>query len=658
MPDSENTTPQSRSQTDRRLHCAGCNVSFIPPPDRVETDGVTSCPRCSAPLIIEKDAPQKRICAEIDAEGVETPYIEGSARPPAIIGPYIIEEPIGTGDKGVIYRARDSRSGKSVAIKAIPLRAISRNMRFKESRQSAGKSLQNLDNPSIAGFLGSGEIGDLYYAAREMIAGENLRDRIRSAGRMPPADAATTIADIARALAAAHEKDIIHGGIKPENVFICADGKTVVTDFGFNRFLNADPSGAFPVGSPCFLSPEQLSGKEPDERSDIYSLGALFYFLLTGYPPFTGRTAEEIAAKHADNPAPSLARRAPDVPEAAAQIIRRCMAKNPLQRYQNCNELLKDIISVSPLSTPRRKRGGLTMFMLYLAVISGVTIIIGSLWLALRGDPAGKKGPFAVSGSARSLPDGLERKGNSLIRASDGAEMVHIPAGSFIMGDETGYDDARPRREVHLREYYIDRTEVTNSQYLLFLGATGRPAPAAMSDEKLNQPNQPVVGVTWHDAAAYCEWAVAVLPTEAQWERAAAGDESLPYPWGKEWNPDLCNWSGRIAESRLPLVVGSFQKGASPCGALDMCGNVAEWCRDWYAPKFYAIGPASNPAGPSQGRFKVVRGGHWKSGPVELKTTFRDSLSPDCSNHWTGFRCAIPDVPDSYYPVQAGADTY
>ena len=156
-------------------------------------------------------------------------------------------------------------------------------------------------------------------------------------------------------------------------------------------------------------------------------------------------------------------------------------------------------------------------------------------------------------------------------RGRDGAPMVLVPAGEFLMGSEV-WDHTMPVRRVYLDAFYIDTYEVTNALYQRFMQATGRQAPASWH----NSPNQPVVGVSWHAARAYCQWADKRLPTEAEWEKAARGTDGRTYPWGNQWHHTKVNTrlSGKLGK---PTPVGSYEADRSPYGVYDMAGNVGEW---------------------------------------------------------------------------------
>jgi iron(II)-dependent oxidoreductase len=170
------------------------------------------------------------------------------------------------------------------------------------------------------------------------------------------------------------------------------------------------------------------------------------------------------------------------------------------------------------------------------------------------------------------------------------------------------------------------------------MDATGRSAPSYWNESKFNGPTQPVVGVTWHDADAYCKWAGKRLPTEAEWEKAARGTDGRRYPWGNQWDTSRAN----SAEARLGKTapVGSYTGGESPYGAHDLAGNVWEWVADWFDASYYQNSPERNPQGPASGQYKVLRGGAWHNIPIALRSAKRLASTPVIRADSLGFRCA------------------
>ncbi len=218
------------------------------------------------------------------------------------------------------------------------------------------------------------------------------------------------------------------------------------------------------------------------------------------------------------------------------------------------------------------------------------------------------------------------------------------------------FHDEGPAHWVFLDGYFIDKYEVSNQQYGEFMKTTGHGGPAYWDDPRLNTPNQPVVGVSWYDATAYCAFRGKRLPTESEWEHAARGPKGFKYPWGNALDPTKSNY-GLHREGTLP--VGSVPEGASPYGLHHMSGNVFEWVQDWYDPTFYQKTPhPPNTQGPLKpvwlggtgtyvdrltvGAKRVIRGGSWTASEASITTTHRFWNHPANNSYGVGlgFRCA------------------
>ena len=219
--------------------------------------------------------------------------------------------------------------------------------------------------------------------------------------------------------------------------------------------------------------------------------------------------------------------------------------------------------------------------------------------------------------------------------------LVKIPAGWFQMGSEAGQDCERPVHRVWVDEFFLAATQVTNSEYAGFLSATSTPPPPFWNDPNFNDVQQPVVGPSWFDAVAYCEWLSKVsgrryrLPTEAEWERAARGGvEGKLYPWGDAPPQSLPNYQSRWNAGPEPVA----QYEPNGFGLFNMCDNVHEWCRDWYEADFYAHSPESNPTGPENGTRKASRGGSWRHHIKVSRCSARSSIPPEFQYADYGFR--------------------
>ncbi len=233
--------------------------------------------------------------------------------------------------------------------------------------------------------------------------------------------------------------------------------------------------------------------------------------------------------------------------------------------------------------------------------------------------------------------------GGEIPTGSDGAKMVLIPAGEFQMGSNNGLDREKPIHTVDLDAFYIDMYEVTNAQYGKYMDATGYKAPQYWDDPNFNEPDQPVVGVSWVDANAYARWAGKRLPTEAEWEKSARGGlDAREYTWGDDADQiaDYANGSeiGGFDRWEYTAPVGSFFPNGY--GLYDMSGNVWEWCADWYDHNYYAISPRSNPKGPNSGSERILRGGGCYDNASYFRSAYRFYYNPSGMGDPVGFRCA------------------
>ncbi len=215
------------------------------------------------------------------------------------------------------------------------------------------------------------------------------------------------------------------------------------------------------------------------------------------------------------------------------------------------------------------------------------------------------------------------------------AGMVKVPEGEFIMGCNTESADEKPRRKVYLNTFFIDKYEVTNLRYSRFK-PTHTYAPELA--------NHPVVNVTWHEAAEYAAWAGKRLPTEAEWEKAARGEDGRTYPWGKIFDETLCNVSERLVALLKP--VGQYPEGRSPYGCYDMAGNVWEWVADEYAPY-----PGNTEMRDMYGQqFRVIRGGSYADSAYHARCSNRGYERPNVGRPNIGFRCAMSPAEEDAEP--------
>jgi formylglycine-generating enzyme required for sulfatase activity len=265
-------------------------------------------------------------------------------------------------------------------------------------------------------------------------------------------------------------------------------------------------------------------------------------------------------------------------------------------------------------------------------------LLYASLLLAGCGSVGGPGG--GGNSSAGSSTGGSASALNCTASAEPGA-LVSVPAGAFVMGcndavDHACSDDEQPKHTVTLSAFQIGRTEVTQAQYSSCVMAGACQPPSC--DWNCEDTEFPATCVTWAQASAFCSWAGQRLPTEAEWEKAARGEQGNKYPWGN--NEPSCALANMAGCGDKPLAVGSILADASPYGALDMAGNVVELVADWYDAAYYAASPAADPKGPSNGKRYGGRGGGFKSDPQYLRASKRDWYDPTDTAASLGFRCA------------------
>lgn len=346
------------------------------------------------------------------------------------LGPYEIQSPLGAGGMGEVYRARDPRLGRDVAIKVLPSSFSSDADRLQRFAQEA-RAAAALNHPNILAIFDIGDDRGSPYVVSELLEGETLRERLRS-GPLNTRRAIEYGLQVTRGLAAAHDKGITHRDLKPENLFITSDGHVKILDFGLAKFTRPESGESdeaptvqvatepgLVMGTAGYMSPEQVRGKSADARSDIFALGAILYEMLSGKRAFHGDSSADTMSAILKEDPPQLSETGRNVPPGLERIVNHCLEKNPAQRFQSASdvafnlEALSDVttrsnIGVKAPSIPGQilPRFGLTILLLILACT-------GTYYFAAarrRGAPAPtfhrltyRRGSIA---SARFSPDG------------------------------------------------------------------------------------------------------------------------------------------------------------------------------------------------------------------------------------------------------------
>lgn len=301
--------------------------------------GTPEIRRCVEALFAENDRLTGFLASPIAAAAAidAAPPNGHSLAPGSRIGRYSIEGLLGRGGMGIVYRARDEKLERTVALKMLtPGVLTGEKARHHFRRESL--ALARLNHPHIAAVYDSGEHDGFDYIVMECVKGESLAAMLRS-GPMSVRDATAIVLQIAEAMQEAHEQGVVHRDLKPANVMVTAKGKVKVLDFGLARLLAGTDATQSIVetqgilGTPLYMSPEQAMGRAVDHRSDLWSLGALYFEALAGQPPFVGSSSLAVLQAITTEPVPPLRALRPDAPDLAVQIVTRALRKDPAQRY-------------------------------------------------------------------------------------------------------------------------------------------------------------------------------------------------------------------------------------------------------------------------------------------------------------------------------------
>ena len=490
------------------------------------------------------------------------------------------------------------------------------------------------------------------FMVMEFLEGQTLYEVMHYEGPLPYQRVRTIAGQIASALHSAHEIGIIHRDIKPANITIVKTlhgDQAKVLDFGIAKLKEANIDYAFQndytlsvagmvVGTPAYVSPEQASGKrgsELDARSDVYSFGVLVYQMLTNKLPVNADSEEEYVVAHASHPPDDIRLHLPDLPPPVADLIMRCLSKDPKDRPWDPRELTDEMQSWDKLdeeeptqhaisdhqtspqrsSEPQRSLSSLLPHSvpnwLKIALACSAVLLLTGIVLLLRGTrPATAESEgsqvHTILATYLILPTG---------------DMILIPNGGALLGDHDHLQQ--------VRAFYIDKTEVSTRAYLDFCQKTHRTPPEGVS---ASEPDLPIRNVTYEDAAAFAAWAHKRLPTATEWEKAARGTQGQHFPWGNDLGTGMARLpitpeeaQAAAQPSAVPAAVDSFPQGASSYGALNMVGNVWEWVAD------------------ARGQ---IRGGSYQSYPPSTNQAFEalvyagEQVPVNTRRADIGFRCA------------------
>lgn len=634
-------------------------------------------------------------------------------------GKYSVEHAVGEGGAAVVYRGTHAQVGATVAIKFLVTlgqapeheRPVIMDEFRREARLVAELSARSsaIVQARDFGVLERPGHTPLPYLVLEWLAGKTLDEVIvaeTNAGKAPRTlkEAAQLLEPVAGALAIAHERNVAHRDVKPENVFVL-DGagsqpgaRIKLLDFGIAKVMQTRASGLQQTGTlptaftPHYGAPEQFSRTygETGPWTDVFAMAlVLIEVMQGGRRAFAGDDYMDLARQSCDEDRrPTLRTLRHPVSDACEAVFARALAVQPIHRYPTMSEFWTALLGAVdpraenfPLTGPSaalaakrassppapltpstfesaegRRSGGSRTIIVAALGIGAVAIFGAAVFAGFKTANSGARAETSATPASSTAAQPTVRPSGSMTSVPElnlcpeGALVVS--GGRFKMGsdDPVSKDDA-PTHNAFLDTFCIDRTEVTVAAYGRCLAAgsctaihsAGVQPSGKCTADSAALVEHPLNCATFDEATTYCAFRGMRLPTEAEWELAARRGGELP--WEGVDASERANLDGKDAfEGTAP--VGSFPKGASKDGVLDLIGNVAEWTSDWFGP--YATAEIVNPAGPKSGTKRVLRGGAWTGqraadkGPAlaRLTATFREALTPETRSASVGFRCA------------------
>ncbi len=619
---------------------------------------------------------------------------------------YRVETLLGRGDAGGVYRVTHLRLHQQMALKEMAVRVsgTAERRRFLGDFERQAHVVSDLSHRNLARVVEAFQEDGTAYLVTELVAGDTVAEQVAKKGPLAPDRAIELAHRVLDAMEHLHncKPPVMVRGLKPSNVMCTANGKVQLLDFGIAKPPRSprDVQGAsHRLG---YSAPEQYGTRFADERSDLYAVGALLFYALTGQvPPEASLRTGARGLLRDFSTEPSA------VPDALWDALECLMATNPAGRpasVSDARRLLdraragfgkRSFAGTTGGGANRASRGrepGSQGGPFTSARLAGVTsrvcaflrgrslatilllALLGGAWMGFhdfakvvargaRGTaPTRTERPLQLSGSpsSRALRYlGKNAQGCREYRnVADGTTLIEVSGASFTMGtrpDEAtelrrtyGHDregllpyDTRNARDVTVHTFMIARAPVTNEKFARFVRETGYDAGRRWRDRARQWgPNAPVVCVNLADARAYCAWAGLRLPFEPEYELAARGAGRRTFPWGASWDPTRCcnDVPSALHEVSQPSPVGAFATGASPCGAFDMAGNVKAW-----TASIWCDGPKVRLHQQERASdLVVVRGGSWRDySPLCFRGATRRPEDPRSrDDDALGIRCA------------------
>jgi serine/threonine-protein kinase len=506
-------------------------------------------------------------------------------------GRWRLEEAVPDSYGAHLYIGRDVDTGRTVLIKRLS-RSAARDRALRSRFLKEARLLEEMDHPNVVRVLEVVEEGDVPALVLAYPSGEPLSELLQRLQRLPLTVTITFALQILAALDYVHARAVVHRNLRPTNIYVGPDPVTglphlTLVDFG-------------------------LAGSSVDPEHEMQTSGTVMGM----------RPADTLLPV---TPSPYVAPELLDDESDARTDI-----------YALGVILFEMLTGRAPLGTTANQSD---------ALVAAIKEESPTMLRLLRPD-APEQLDSVLSRMMAKEPDDRYfdvAQTRLALMSADVDAMVAVPRGPFLRGspvdDPNGRPEERPLTELELSAFYIDRTPVTVREYRRYLETVGEePSPEWLKYNPPERDEHPVVYVSWHEANAYARWAGKRLPTEAEWEKAARGDDGRTFPWGEVPPSELHACFGGKSGTD---PVGRHPRGASPYGAQDMAGNAFEWVEDWYDNGYYAVSPEVDPRGPESGSKKVLRGGSFVHKPFALRCATRGRYTPEEQRANHSFRCAF-----------------
>lgn len=544
-----------------------------------------------------------------------------------------------------VYQGRELGTEQKLTIKVMAISPDWASQNITDFLQRLQK-MQRKYHPGLIGVISHGMLDSSHlYVVSEWIEGKTLQALLADLGALSIDLSLQIIEQVLGVLVFLHQHGIDLPHLHPGKVFLLGSGESQLVKIdGIGEPTMQTAAANFYIEEKNnYLAPEIFYGQQWDTRCEVYTAGVMLYEMIAGVLPYPQGL---MLRRQGDNipVAPPLRRIKPGhkVPRHCEHALQCAIAWLPTHRFADSNQFLQAL------------QKNANNFVAYAAAIF-LLIVIGvwcwqtallplvqygkrmaqaaQHWWSAKEDEAATP----VQPTAKKTDWGeIFRNNMEIVKArpdarGDTATMCYVPPGKMAMGDSRGELDEQPVVVIDVAAFYIDASEVSNAQYEVFVRETGLVAPSSWINKHCpaNRENYPVVEVNWYDAALYAAWRGKKLPTEAEWEKAAHGDDTdgsatvgrvRKWPWGNTFASHYAN----VASGQCQPV-GQFPDGKSPFGALDMAGNVWEWTASWYDLE--------------SKRDRVIRGGSFLSTHEQARTTYRDGFLPHASRNDIGFRC-------------------